>query len=139
MFRRYVVQKRDCLIVISASGKNAVPVEVADAARVAGVPVIGISSSEYRPYGGMLHEHVDVCIDCKVPYGDACIAVGDSLMGGLSTAAACFILNSVLIDGAAAALDRGVKPPVYKSGNIEGGREHNVSLEGHFMGRIRHL
>lgn len=139
VFRRYAVQKRDCLIVISASGKNAVPVEVADAARAAGVPVIGISSSEYRPYGGMLHEHVDVCIDCKVPYGDACIAVGDSLMGGLSTAAACFILNSVLIDGAAAALDRGVKPPVYKSGNIEGGREHNVSLEGRFMGRIRHL
>ena len=139
VFRRYAVQKRDLMIVISASGKNAVPAEVADAARAAGVPVIGVCSSAYRPHGGALHEHVDVCIDCKVPYGDACIAVGDSLMGGLSTAAACFILNSVLIGGAKEALGRGVAPPVYKSGNIEGGREHNVSLEKRFMGRVKHL
>ena len=94
---------------------------------------------EYSEKGGRLHEHVDVAIDCKIPYGDACMSVGDATMGGLSTYAACFILNSCLIDGAKLALKEGVQPPVYLSGNVEGGREHNVVLENMFMGKVKHL
>ncbi len=139
VFRRYGLTDRDMLFVFSASGKNAVPVEMARAARAAGVPTVAVSSSAYFDKGGKLHECADVHIDCKVPYGDACITVGEAKMGGLSTAAACFILNSCLIAGARLALEEGVKPPVYLSGNIEGGREHNVVLEELYMGRVKHL
>jgi hypothetical protein len=55
-----------------------------------------------------------------VPYGDASVAVGDAMMGGLSTYAACFILNSCLINGSKIALSEGTIPPVFKSGNIDG-------------------
>ena len=41
--------------------------------------------------------------------------------------------------GAKIALQEGVKPPVYISGNVEGGREHNVTLEDLYMGRVKHL
>ena len=82
---------------------------------------------------------MDVAVDCKVPYGDACIPVGDVAMGGLSTATACFILNTCLIEGAKLALREGCKPPVYISGNVEGGREHNVVLEEMYLGRVKHL
>lgn len=139
VFRRYGLTDRDVLFVFSASGKNAVPVEMAKTARAAGVPTVAVSSSAYFDKGGKLHECADVHIDCKVPYGDACITVGEAKMGGLSTAAACFILNSCLISGARLALEEGVKPPVYRSGNIEGGREHNVVLEELYMGRVKHL
>lgn len=139
IFRRYNVNKNDLLFVFSASGKNEVPCEVADCAREAGIYTIGVSSSEYFGKGGRLHEYVDLHLDCMVPYGDACVDVSTAKMGGLSTAAFCFILNSVLIGGARLASSRGVDVPVYLSGNIEGGREHNIRLEERYLGRIKHL
>lgn len=139
IFRRYVPTKKDMIFIFSASGKNLVPVEMADAARAAGVTCVGVSSSAYFAHGGRLHEHADIALDCKIPYGDACIDVGEAKMGGLSTAAACFILNSCLIEGAKLALAHGVKPPIYLSGNVEGGREHNITLENLFLGRVKHL
>jgi uncharacterized phosphosugar-binding protein len=60
-------------------------------------------------------------------------------MGGLSTAASCFILNTILIEGAKKALARGVTPPIYASGNIEGGTAKNVALEERYLGRVKRL
>lgn len=139
IFRRYTPSENDIIFVFSASGKNQVPVEMADAAKAAGVKCIGISSMEYARKGGRLHEHVDIAIDCKVPYGDACLSVGEATMGGLSTYAACFILNTCLIEGSKLALKEGTPPPVYLSGNVEGGREHNMVLENLYLGRVKHL
>lgn len=139
IFRRYTPCENDMIFIFSASGKNLVPCEMADAAKAARIPSVGISSSAYFGRGGVLHEHVDLAIDCKIPYGDACIKVGEASMGGLSTAAACFILNTCLIDGAKLALEEGVAPPVYISGNADGGREHNVVLENLYLGRVKHL
>ena len=139
VFRRYTLKAGDMLFVFSASGKNQVPVEMAQEAAAAGIPTVGISSASYYDKGGKLHNYVDIPIDCKVPYGDACIPVGDVAMGGLSTATNCFILNTCLIEGAKLALARGVKPPIYISGNVEGGREHNVVLEDLYLGRVKHL
>ena len=139
VFRRYTPSEKDMIFIFSASGKNQVPIEMAKTAKTAGVKSVGVSSLAYADKGGRLHENVDIAIDCKVPYGDACMDVGDIKMGGLSTYAACFILNSCLINGAKLALQEGVKPPVYVSGNVEGGREHNITLENLFMGRVKHL
>lgn len=139
IFRRYTPTSKDMIFIFSASGKNMVPVEMADAAKEFGVTSVGISSMAYSSKGGKLHDHVDISIDCKVPYGDACMEVGEAKMGGLSTYAACFILNTCLINGAKLALENGKVPPVYLSGNIEGGRDHNIVLENLFMGRVKHL
>ena len=139
IFRRYTPSSNDMIFIFSASGKNAVPIEMADVAKRNGVKSVGISSLKYAERGGRLHEHVDIAIDCKIPYGDACLSVGESCMGGISTYAACFILNSCLINGAKLALEDGVKPPVYISGNVEGGREHNITLEDMYLGRVKHL
>jgi uncharacterized phosphosugar-binding protein len=139
VFRRYGLTEKDMIFIFSASGKNQVPVEMAQMAKKVGIKSVGVSSLSYKEKGGKLHENVDIAIDCKVPYGDACMDVGDIKMGGLSTYAACFILNTCLINGAKLALQEGVKPPVYISGNVEGGREHNITLENLFMSRVKHL
>ena len=139
-FRRARVDSsKDILIVISASGKNAVPVEMLRVAKAAGVKTIAISSSAYKAHGGVLLDDADIAIDCKVPHGDAVIDVGDAKMGGLSTYASLFILNTVLIEGAKKALARGVTPPVYTSGNIDGGTAKNVALEERYFGRVKRL
>ena len=139
VFRRHDIKPEDVMVVISASGKNAAPVEMLRAAKAAGVPTVAISSSAYRAHGAVLLDEADIPIDCKVPHGDAVIDVGDMKMGGLSTYASLFILNSVLIDGAKKALARGVVPPIYTSGNVEGGTAKNVALEERYFGRIKRL
>ena len=139
VFRRYMPGEKDMIFIFSASGKNQVPIEMVQAAKTAGVKSVGVSSLAYAEKGGRLHENVNIAIDCKVPYGDACVEVGEAKMGGISTYAACFILNTCLINGAKLALQEGIKPPVYLSGNIEGGREHNIILENLYMSRVKHL
>lgn len=130
---------KDLFVVISASGKNAAPVEMLRTAKAAGVKTVAVSSSAYKAHGGVLLDEADIAIDCKVPYGDAVIEVGTGKMGGLSTYASLFILNSVLIEGAKKALARGVTPPIYVSGNVEGGAARNVVLEARYFGRIKRL
>ena len=139
LFRRYAPAPDDLLVVISASGKNAAPVEMCSCAKKAGVKLVTISSSSYTAYGAKLLELGDIAIDCKVPHGDAVIDVGAAKMGGLSTYASLFILNAVLIEGARKAQERGVAPPVYASGNVEGGTQKNVALETRYFGRVKNL
>ena len=138
-FRRHHVMPNDLIVVISASGKNAAPVEMCECAKKAGVKLVTISSSAYIDYGAKLLSLGDIAVDCKVPYGDAVIDVGEAKMGGLSTYASLFILNSILIDGAKKALAKGTVPPVYRSGNVEGGTAKNVALEERYFGRIKRL
>ena len=139
-FRRACVDpKKDLLVVISASGKNAAPVEMCDCAKRAGVKLVTISSSAYVEHGAKLLSLGDIAIDCKVPYGDAVIDVGDGKMGGLSTYASLFILNTILIEGAKKALAKGARPPIYTSGNVVGGTAKNVALEERYFGRVKNL
>ena len=139
VYRRHDVKAGDLFVVISASGKNAAPVEMLRAAKADGVKTVAISSSAYRAHGAVLLDEADIPIDCKVPHGDAVIEVGAAKMGGLSTYASLFILNSILIEGAKKALARGVTPPIYVSGNVEGGTARNVVLEARYFGRIKRL
>lgn len=139
VYRRHDVKAGDLFVVISASGKNAAPVEMLRAAKADGVKTMAISSSAYRAHGAVLLDEADIPIDCKVPHGDAVIEVGTAKMGGLSTYASLFILNSILIEGAQKALARGVTPPIYVSGNVEGGTARNVVLEARYFGRIKRL
>ena len=138
-FRRAGVKKDDLVVVISASGKNAAPVEMCECAKAAGVKLVTISSSAYAEHGAKLLSLGDIAIDCKVPYGDAVIDVGEAKMGGLSTYASLFILNSILIEGAKKALAKGTRPPIYLSGNVEGGTAKNVALEERYFGRVKRL
>lgn len=139
VFRRHAVKPGDLVVVISASGKNAAPVEVLRAAKAAGVKTVAISSSAYTAKGGVLLAEADIGIDSKVAYGDAVIPVGDAFMGGMSTFAGLFILNSMLIEGARKANARGVTPPIYRSGNVEGGTAGNALLEARYFERIKRL
>ena len=139
IFKRYTLNSKDILIVISASGKNAVSLEMAEIAKRSGIYTVGIASSNYSEKGGRLLQIVDTGIDSKVEYGDAVLPVGREKMGGLSTYASMFILNSLLIKGANIAEKSGTVVSIYRSGNIEGGREHNLVLEERFFPRVKHL
>lgn len=144
IFKRYCITEKDFLFVISTSGKNSVPVEMAQIATEKNIPNAAIVSSAYfadKKDKPLLFEAAQMYIDNHVPHGDAVMEIAgtDANMGSVSTAASSFIMQSVLMEGAAIAAGNGAKPPVYMSGNIEGGAEFNKKLIDEYLPRIKHL
>lgn len=136
--------KDDILICASTSGINAVPVELAAAVRGMGVRVVGITSGAYldQPPRNALGRHLsqvcDVWVDNMAPHGDACLQPEGLEVGmtPVSTVLGAYILNSILAEGVRLALERGLQPPVYLSGNIPGGAEYNRALIRRYQSRI---
>ncbi len=144
IFERYCLTKNDVLFIISTSGKNAVPCEMAQVATKNGIPNISVISGEYfndKTSTKKLYECSDMYIDNCVPHGDAVMDIeGTSVkMGSVSTAASSFILQSVLLEAAEIAAKNGAEVPIYKSGNIDGGAEYNKKLIKEYLPRIKHL
>ena len=143
VFERYCITEKDMLFVISTSGKNAAPVEMAEVSRENGVFTVSVISSDYfadKKGAPLLYECSDIFIDNCVPHGDAVMDIEgiDVKMGSVSTAASSYIMQSVLMEGARLAA-KTVKPDVYLSGNVEGGAEYNKALIKKYMPRIKHL
>lgn len=144
VFERYCIADKDLIIIVSTSGKNAVPVEMAQIAAKNGIKNIAVTSSAYfadKKDAPMLYECADMYIDNCVPHGDAVIDIegAQTKMGSSSTAASSFILQSVLMEASQLAGKDGAELPVYKSGNIDGGVEFNKTLIKKYMGRVKHL
>ena len=144
IFERYCLTEKDVLIVVSTSGKNAVPCEMAKTATRNGIPNIAVVSGAYfgdKTEGEKLYECCDLYIDNCVPHGDAVVEITGSAvkMGSVSTAASSFILQSVLLEAAETAARNGKEIPIYQSGNVEGGAEYNRRLIEAYLPRIKHL
>lgn len=144
IFERYCIDKKDLLITVSTSGKNAVPTEMAQTASQNGIKNISVVSSAYfadKKDEPLLYECSDIYIDNCVCHGDASIEIENLKikMGSTSTAASSFILQSVLMEGAQIAAKGGIEVPVYVSGNIDGGAEFNKSIIKKYLARIKHL
>lgn len=137
--------RRDAMIVVSNSGANALPVEMATHARDLGMPVVAITSVEYarasRAAGRRLHEIADVVLDNRCPPGDALVAVDDSLprVGPGSSVVGLALLNAVVVDALARQVAAGIPPDVYLSAGMPGAAEHNARLARRFAARIPHI
>lgn len=136
---------RDCMLVVSNSGANALPIEVAGAARDRGLPVIVITSLAYsqavdRP-GPRLYEIADVVIDNHCPPGDALVELGPGLpaTGPGSTVVGLALLNTMIVAALDNQLAAGQQPDVFRSANMPGAQEHNERLARTLMAVVPHL
>ena len=142
----YEISSKDALVVISNSGRNAAPVEMAELAKARGVPVIAVTSLAHskgttsRLSGGKkLYQVADVVIDNGCPKGD-CLLRLDVLqqpVGAGSGVAGMFIVHAIIVQTIQNLLDRGIQPPVFMSGNIDGSEEFNRPLLERYKGRVR--
>ncbi len=144
VFERYCLTENDMLITVSTSGKNAVPVEMAQMASKNEIKNVSVVSSAYfadKKDAPMLYECSDIYIDNCVPHGDAVMEIegASAKMGSVSTVASSFILQSILMEGAEIAGKEGAELPIYMSGNVDGGAEFNKKLISQYMGRVKHL
>lgn len=135
----------DLLVIISLSGRNALPVEMAMNARALGVKVIGVTSVAYATEttsrhvsGTYLKDHCDVVLDSRIPVGDAELTL-DSIeapFAPASTVVTSALLQAVMATAAGALADRGVEPPLLRSGNVDGGHEWNGRVMTEYGDRI---
>jgi uncharacterized phosphosugar-binding protein len=109
------------LLVVSTSGRNAVPVEAAEAGRATGLLTIAITSA--AP-GNRLAAAVEYVLDSRVPAGDAAVAVGEARMGPVSTVAGAVLLHALLAETEELLGARSV----LVSNNVEGGDRHNRDI-----------
>jgi uncharacterized phosphosugar-binding protein len=134
-------KKGETIFVISNSGRNPEPIEIAMTAKSAGVKGIVLSSMAHsksiksrHSSGKMLYELGDVVIDTHTPAGDTSIPYENSPVksGAMSTITGAVIMNAVMVEAIQYMLDAGVEPPVLLSSNIDGSDEHNQRLMDKF-------
>lgn len=118
----------DILFVISNSGVNAVPVEMALGAKKRGATVIALTSMKHSKQmdsrhqsGRKLFEVADLVLDNCGWYGDAAVKLEQYpiTVGPTSTIAGAFMINAITVQIAKNYEKNGEEPPVYVSANVK--------------------
>ncbi len=137
----------DVLVVVSLSGRNALPVEMASGARERGLKVVGLTSLAYpretssrHASGTYLKDHCDVVIDTKIAVGDAELAHDGvpAPFGSASTVVTCALMQAVVATAVGTLAERGTTPPMLRSGNVDGGHGWNRQVMTDFRDRIHY-
>jgi len=136
LLERYPIKSGDVLISISNSGRNAVPVLLAKAARERGAYVIALTSmnhtsavSSRNRLNLRLFEAADLVLDNGGVLGDASVAFPDGAMvGPTSTAVGAAMLQAIVCRVKEIALAEGFEADYFKSSNVDGGDAWNDRL-----------
>lgn len=122
----------DTVFIFSNSGRNAVPVEMAQEMKKRNVSTICItnlaqsSAAESRHASGLrLFELCDIVIDNCGAVGDAAMEIGAYRCGSSSTVIGAAILQAIVCGVVEMLQERGVIPEVFCSSNVDDGDEIN--------------
>ena len=119
----------DVMIVFSASGLTAVPVEMARGARRRGLRVVAVTSIEQSmsgeppaELGARLLDEADLVIDLCTPHADALCRIDglETPVGPGSTITAVAIVNAIKVRVAELLTERGTMPPVITRSSVVG-------------------
>lgn len=136
------LQPNDVLIVISTSGRNAVPIEMARRTRQMQIPVITLQSLCYIEESSLhvskkrLEHFGDVIIDTRVPVGDGLLNTGHLQYGPVSTVMAVSLLNQLFVTTIDQLQQQKQNVPIFKSANISNPSKSNDYWIEHYRHRI---
>ncbi|MGH9694798.1 MAG: sugar isomerase domain-containing protein [Bryobacteraceae bacterium] len=139
----------DAAIIISNSGRNALPIEMAMEMKARRVAVVAITSLEHSQSSPAIHssgrrlfELADITIDNGAPLGDSAMKIPglDRRMGPVSTVTGAAIVHSIMMEAAVELLRTGVSVPVFQSVNVPGADDTELNrLMRCYSGRIRYF
>ena len=146
IFDSYETREGEPIIIISNSGINSVPIEMALLAKEKAMKVIAMTSlgisenSTSRHSSGLkLYELADVVIDNCIKGSDASIKIPETgqMVAAVSTIAGAYIMERIVISTANKFIEKGETPPVFMSANVNGGYEFNEALLKKYRSRIK--
>jgi uncharacterized phosphosugar-binding protein len=144
----FELRPNDVMVVFSASGTSAVPIEMARGARERGVPVIAVTAVEQslasaatHSSGTRLLDNADLVLDLCTPPGDAMIAIDglETPVGPGSTIAAAALVNEIKVQTAALLVERGAMPPVLTHAALVGAEESRRLFDGAYAEYARRV
>jgi uncharacterized phosphosugar-binding protein len=136
------------MIVFSASGVSAVPIEMAAGARDRGMTVVAVTSvaqskasSARHSSGTRLIDHADLVIDLCTPVGDALVTLDgvETPVGPGSTLANTAIVNEIKVQTAGLLAARDALPPVISSAAVVGPERAGQLFDGAYQEHGRRL
>lgn len=138
----------DVMIVFSAGGTTAVPVEFARGSRRRGLRVIAVTSvqesmaADLDPaVGSRLLDEADLVIDLCTPHPDAMVELAglDTPVGPGSTLAAVAIVNSIKVRTAQLLTEQGAMPPVLTRSSVVGAERSKALFDEAYREHARRL
>ncbi|HHT14445.1 MAG TPA: SIS domain-containing protein [Clostridiales bacterium] len=144
LLEKYPIKAGDVLLAISNSGRNAVPVLLAKAARERGAYVIALTSMQHssavssrNSINLRLFETADLVLDNGGVLGDASFLAADGTMvGPTSTAVGAAMLQSIVCRVKELSLVEDFEADFFKSSNVDGGDEWNERLVTRYQDSI---
>lgn len=146
--RLHGLERGETIVVISNSGRNCSPIEVALVARERGLHVVVVTAlamsasadfASRHPSGRKLHELADVVLDNGGSPGDALVPLpgGAGRTGPTSTMTGVALLNLLHLEVVQWLTDNGHEPPLLRSQNLDGGAmDHNRALAARYRTRL---
>jgi uncharacterized phosphosugar-binding protein len=148
ILRNFDLSPQDSALVVSSSGCNVVPVEIAEQFKKRGVRVVAIisrahseASTARHAEGRKLQDFADLTLDTGAPVGDAMVRVPglDTPVAPGSTIGGCLLVNSIKAEVAARLTAAGHPPKVLTAGAVVGAERATALFEAAYDEHARRL
>ena len=135
----------ETIIVISNSGRNPSPIEIATRCKELGLTVAALTSLEMsrqseslHPSGKRLYEIADHVLDNCGVSGDAALAIPGrpEKVGPTSTFSGALLLNLLAMEIIEFMIRKGDPVPILRSANLPGAREYNAEISARYRHRL---
>lgn len=129
ILRNYDLSELDSALIISSSGTNIVPVEMAELFQEKGINVVALVTKQHaekstskRSDGKKLGDFADLVLDTGAPVGDAMVTVPglDTPVAPGSTVGGAVIVNCIKAEVAGLLTQAGYPPNVLSAANVVG-------------------
>jgi uncharacterized phosphosugar-binding protein len=148
ILRNFDLTATDSALVISSSGCNLVPIEMAEGFRRRGIKTVVIVSKRHsdatpskHPRGLKLHDFADLVLDTGAPPGDAMVAIDglDTPVAPGSTIGGCMLVNAIKAEVALRLTRAGSPPRVLTGAAVVGPRRAQALFECAYDEHARRL
>ncbi|MBX3257556.1 MAG: SIS domain-containing protein [Chitinophagaceae bacterium] len=138
ILRNFDIQESDCALIISSSGCNIVPIEIAELFQRKKVKVVAIitekhaaASTSKRKDGKKLNDFADLVLDTGAPVGDAMVYIPglETPVAPGSTVGGVLLVNSIKAEVARLLTAAGQPPKVLTAGCIVGNEKAKELFE----------
>jgi uncharacterized phosphosugar-binding protein len=139
ILRNFYISSQDSALIISSSGCNVVPIEMAELFQQKKVKVVALLTEEHssksrskRADGKKLGDFADLVLDTGAPVGDAMVYVEglDTPVAPGSTVGGAMLINSIKAEVARQLTAAGKPPKVLSAGAIVGDERARTLFEG---------